>query len=145
MPEFAQNNWAYTVPDREFYEPFERLKPTESDFIDLIRRILPDDWRTDRRSIWFHCRREGSVVPAQGWKVHLSTALATSAQLLVTVVPILIANGTPFKCTIDRYVLRLLQSKGWSRGGAGKFMTIYPRDEDDCRRLLELLHAATIG
>jgi len=145
MPEFLRNNWVYTLADPEFYEPLERLKPNEADFMELVRRMLPPDWRSERHSVWFYCHPERAVTPPQGWKIHLSTALPSAAPLLATVVPILVETMTPFKCALDRFVLRLLQSKGWSRGGAGKFATIYPNDVESCRCLLERLSEATIG
>src|SRR6202035_3312762 len=36
-----------------------------------------------------------------------------------------------------------LNSKRWDRGGSGKVITVYPRDETHFRALIETLHAAT--
>jgi serine/threonine protein kinase len=59
------------------------------------------------------------------------------------VVPILARHNISFKFALDLEILRLMNSKGWSRQAAGKFITVYPLDEEQFRFLIEKLYQAT--
>ena len=141
----GEDRHLYTLVDREFYEPLERHRARTSDFVELARRVLPADWRIEPRAIWCHCTPPGASLPAQGWKIHLSATYADAAAVLTTAARVLAAARVPFKCSVDKAILLLQNGKRWSRGGAGKFMTAYPRDETQCGELLERLHQATVG
>jgi len=135
----------FTLIHREFYESFDYLVPNEADFIEPAKRHLGNDWAFSRREVWYHCRPSTATTPSQGWKIHLSTTLDGAAPLLVTACRVFREARVPFKFALDRFVLRVLNSKRWKRGGAGKFVTVYPTDTDQCASLLEALTVATAG
>ncbi|NUP56571.1 MAG: protein kinase/lanthionine synthetase C family protein [Gemmatimonadaceae bacterium] len=134
-----------TIADPEFFESFKRYRPTEADFMDPLRQSLPTDWTLTREGVWAYCMPRQSALPAEGWKIHLSATLTNARPLLATVARCLTGRCVAFKFIADRLLLGLVNGKRWDRGGAGKFITIYPRDQRECGQLLESLYPMTLG
>jgi hypothetical protein len=141
----VEDSFFYLHADLEFFEPLERYRARADDFLEPLRRIIPVTWRLSRKSIWLHCSPPGIELPAHGWKIHLSATPANSPAVLTTAARLLVRAEVPFKFAADKAILLLLNGKRWSRGGAGKFVTIYPADTEQCGQLLERLHQALIG
>lgn len=137
-------DYLFTLADPEFYETLSRY-PASPEFENLVRPMVPADWEFGRRSIWLHAAPPDARLPAQGFKVHVTSVLGCAADVLRAVVPVLVARGTAFKLAGQIDLLALLNSKPYDRGGSGKFITAYPADEADFRGLLEALHARTAG
>lgn len=135
----------FLIADRQFYEPLGRYSPDRKDFYDPLTRVLPEGWQLSHREVWFDCTWPGATLPAQGWKIHLSATFANAPAILVTAGRILTAARVPFKFVADRTLLLILNGKRWSRGSAGKFITVYPVDTEQCGELLEVLCQAMIG
>ncbi len=135
----------YVLADRSFYEPLSLYKTSDGDFHQPLLRILPDEWILERWNLWWNCRHPSSQIPPQGWKIHISATLSNAPPVLLTVARELFAAGASFKFVADRSLLAMVNGKRWHRGGAGKFITAYPKDTEQCRELLERLHQATIG
>jgi serine/threonine protein kinase len=134
----------FTLVSKEFYESFEHHHPDLA-YYRLIERILPPDWEIVRGTVWFHCHRKGTKLPEQGWKIHLSATFSNAPGVLTSAARVLMPRNIPFKFGLDRSILYLLNGKRWPRGGAGKFITVYPRNDDEFRSVIEELHQATIG
>ena len=141
----VDDGFTFGLVDREFYETLDRYRPQVEDFIAIAKRRLGDSWEYQRSGIWFNCRPPGIAVPPQGWKIHLSSTISSAAPLLATVIPYFERERVAFKFALDRFIFRLLHGKNWQRGGSGKFVTIYPSDQEHCRRLLDGLYQATTG
>ncbi|MGY3228757.1 hypothetical protein ACVWWJ_000241 [Luteibacter sp. HA06] len=135
----------YTAVDREFFEPYASRSVQEGDFIDPLGRVLPEAWITHRAGIWMHRRPPGSALPAQGWKIHVSSIAPTAHIVLSITAATLAGSGTPFKFPADLGMLAAINGKRWPRSGSGKFITVYPRDVDDFRQVIANLHAALSG
>jgi tRNA A-37 threonylcarbamoyl transferase component Bud32 len=135
----------YLISDREFYEPLDRYRCNPRDYQEPLRRIMPPGWSMSSRGFWCDCMRYDAEIPAQGWKIHLSATPAHSPGILLTAARVLFAAKVPFKFVVDRMLLLAANGKRWHRGSAGKFITAYPRDTEQCGELLESLHQATIG
>lgn len=145
MPLLLEDSFHYTLAHREFYEPLDRYRPTEDDYLRIARRHLPDSWQILRSGIWFNCIPPEVNVPAQGWKIHVSALTGNSASVLATVCRLLGDRGVLFKFALDAFVFRLVNGKNWSRGGAGKFITAYPVSVAQCQELLDALRDALVG
>jgi serine/threonine protein kinase len=139
-----EDNFFYTLVNREFYDSFDRYTPN-AEFFDLVRGILPSDWEIVRSSTWFQCNPKKVTFPPHGWKIHLSTMPLQAAAVLTTAARLLVDHNVPFKFALDRNVLFMTNSKRWARSGAGKFVTIYPGSKDEFIKLLEVLHNALFG
>lgn len=136
----------HLLTDEEVNETVDYYRPREEDFFKAVREGLPDDWRIKRKGVWFYCyhvAEDSAALPAQGWKIHISTNVANAREILEAIVPILAAERTSFKFALDREIASLMNCKSWARQGAGKFITVYPSDEEQFKGLIERLHLAT--
>lgn len=131
---------------REYFETFDLYSPFHADFHDLVISRLSPDWWIQRSGIWFHCGSPSNMVPEQGWKIHVSATLSDARETLDRVLSVLAQRrDINFKFALDSYILSLLNGKNWSRGGSGKFITVYPKDNHCFLELIEELHKATVG
>jgi predicted Ser/Thr protein kinase len=117
----------YSLVDRDFYESLDAYKIDETTFVATVRTMLTQDWTFTRHGIWMNCLPAGCILPFQGWKIHISCS-NKAVDLLRVVVPVLAKERAAFKFAADPNLLFLLTSKQWYRGGAGKFVTVYPQD-----------------
>lgn len=145
MGVLVEDGFTFGLVDREFYETLDRYQPKLDDFVSIATRRVDSDWECVRSGIWFHCHPHGANIPPHGWKIHVSATLETATVLLAAVSAYLGVMRVPFKFTLDRFIFRLLHGKNWTRGGSGKFITVYPQDEQQCRELLEGLYLTTVG
>src|SRR5579864_5066785 len=137
-------NPIYRLLHRDYHESFDCYAPQRSDFHALVSGKLPSGWRIDRRGIWFQCGSLQTVMPQQGWKIHISATPANARDILDRVTEKLFERkDTGFKFAVDLSTLGLLNGKNWSRGGSAKFITIYPPDNGRFLELLEELHNVT--
>lgn len=139
------SDYLYVMASREHYEPIERYDVGESKYIAAVKRLLPADWQLIRSSIWMNALPKGQVPPAQGWKIHISATPGNALPILTTVTRLLVRERVSFKFVANNELQLMQNGKRWGRGGAGKFMTIYPRDEAQCGVLLETLYRELIG
>lgn len=130
----------------DFFETFELYSLRNTTFRDLVAARLPADWWMQRKGIWFHCGSPSNAIPDQGWKIHVSSTVGDAPETLNRVLAILFQRrDTNFKFALDSHVLSLLDGKNWSRGGSGKFITVYPKDTRCFLDLIKELHEATLG
>jgi tRNA A-37 threonylcarbamoyl transferase component Bud32 len=127
-----------------FYEPISTL-PLTPEYVDCLKALLPEGWTVHRWDVWV-----GAIPPggsgsgrAQGFKIHFSSTPRHALRALDLVVPELARRGIGFKIAGDPKLLGIMISKRVGRGGSGKFMTIYPPDDDAFRELLEALYEKT--
>ena len=133
----------HLIANREWFESPNAYVPDESFCMAPVRALLPSGWEARREGVWFQCMPPGAAIPAQGWKIHLSGTTHTARELIAAVVPLLVNEAVPFKCAADRILLSLINGKRWSRGGSGKFITIYPRDAAQFAALLPQVDEVT--
>ena len=75
----------------------------------------------------------------QGWKLHISATLASADEVLRRAVPVLIEAGAPFKVASTAADLASLNSNHCPRPSSGKFITVYPSDDDQAMALMASL------
>ena len=140
----SRQNFLYRLLDKDHYESFNVYVPQKKDFYDLVASRLPSGWHIHRKDIWFHCMSPQNSTPRQGWKIHVSATLANAREVLTRVATQLFERQeADFKFAVDLSVLFLLNSKNWPRGGSGKFITIYPRDNHRFLELIDQIYSAT--
>lgn len=131
---------AYCAVDPLFFDTLS-AKP-EHDFA-VARQPVPAGWRRDALDEWLSYAPEGVTLPPQGWKIHVSACLDNAVRVLEAVWDYCLAQRLAFKFLRGPRVLLMRNSKYAGRGGSGKFITIYPRDEAEaesaCRDLDRLL------
>ncbi|WP_417447823.1 class III lanthionine synthetase LanKC [Idiomarina abyssalis] len=141
----VKDKFLYTLADRKFYEPISRYEPNKNDFHRIVSRLCQDNDRVERYKYWFRYSAGEVSLPLQGWKIHVSATPAHSGAILDTVARILVKKKITFKFVADKLLLSIFNGKSFDRGSAGKFITVYPKDDEQFKSLVEELHRATVG
>jgi hypothetical protein len=134
----------YTIGHPEYFETLGHV-PIQSEYLDRLRENLPAEWAIARSDIWLSTRSPASTLPAEGFKIHLSSTLVSAKEMIRRFVPICVKTRTQFKIVADPVLHGYLNSKRYYRGGSGKFATIYPANHALFLELIEALHEATRG
>lgn len=79
-------------------------------------------------------------IPYQGWKIHISATLDNYQIILDSVTTICLTNDTPFKFINSIEKLFFIFSKKTSQTEIGKFITIYPENDQTFLYLLDVLY-----
>ncbi|MFS1297532.1 class IV lanthionine synthetase LanL [Streptosporangium longisporum] len=110
-----------------------------------IGRAPARAWSIADEDFWCRIAPVGGVLPAQGWKLHVSATMLSAPVVLSRVVRVLSAEGCAFKfpARLDDYWELLMPH--CPRAQAGKFVTVYPADDVEAARLAALLDEATWG
>ncbi|MDK8180403.1 class III lanthionine synthetase LanKC [Paenibacillus sp. UMB4589-SE434] len=125
----------------EYYESFDRYIPTH-ELMAVIHPMLPSEWVTRQSNVWCYVTPFGYKQPRQGWKIHISSIPQHCCEVLQVVADMLFAEGIPFKFLRDTRLARLSGGKMWRREAGGKFITIYPKNEDIFTSIIEQLRQA---
>ncbi|HEY8534674.1 MAG TPA: class III lanthionine synthetase LanKC [Micromonospora sp.] len=133
---------AYCAVDPLFYDSLATT--SRSGQFAAAQRPLPDGWTCETSEDWIVYGPEGTSLPAQGWKIHISACLDNAERVLDRVYDYCMSRGLSFKFIRSPLMLLMRNSKYASRESSGKFITIYPpQDEADlelvCKELAELL------
>jgi hypothetical protein len=83
--------------------------------------------------------------PEQGWKLHIAAGVQTAADMLRVVLPVLLDEEVDFKVAASMQQLCALNEGRGGLSQVGKFVTIYPVDDDQAVRLAGVLENVTDG
>ncbi|MFF1448449.1 class III lanthionine synthetase LanKC [Streptomyces sp. NPDC058274] len=137
----------YALADRHFYETPDRLSAGEqgaAPVFETARREAPEGWQADRIGDWLTLTPvddEGLPLagPAQGWKIHASAIRANAERIAATVWDYCVPRRIPFKFVPGPHLLHLRNTKYAARDTSGKFVTVYPADEEQLHLVLREL------
>ncbi|GAB2599997.1 class III lanthionine synthetase LanKC [Streptomyces capparidis] len=138
----------FALLDPQFYETPDRLPATPGNAarpFEAAERPLPEGWRTSREGDWLVLSPPRPNTPAQGWKIHVSACLDNAEKTAAKVWDYCVPRGLPFKFVPDAHQLFLRNSKYAGRASSGKFVTVYPADEEELRAVLQDLDALLGG
>jgi hypothetical protein len=133
----------YCLADRVFYD-----SPQQCDtraMFPIAMRPLPDGWRRACHGDWLINIPPGPPLPAQGWKIHVSTCLDNSDEVITKIWQYCVPRGISFKFVGSRIAVLMRNAKYASRSASGKAVTIYPAGETACERILHDLDAELAG
>lgn len=102
-------------------------------------------WRTEVRPPWCVLNPAGVETGLQGWKLHVSATPLSAPLVLAAALPVLADLPCQAKFAATLADARELTGARAYRGSGGKFLTIYPVDDEQFRALAERLDAATAG
>ncbi|MFD3519058.1 class III lanthionine synthetase LanKC [Streptomyces sp. NPDC058653] len=108
-------------------------------------RPVPDGWQRHHSGDWLSLRPVEHELPAQGWKIHLSACLDNAESILDRTMAYCLARRIAFKFVPSRYLLHTRNAKYADRGASGKFITIYPADDEQFGRVAGELDVLLAG
>lgn len=125
-------------------------------YLTIIREICarhasePERWHldadTDPAATWIRLTHRDARVPEQGWKLHVSASLWSADTVLQHALPVLLAEKVCLKVAASPAILASLNDgTGGGLSQIGKFITIYPGDDEQAVRLAVALDEATRG
>ncbi|MDC0766350.1 class III lanthionine synthetase LanKC [Streptomyces sp. HD] len=135
---------AYCLMDPCFYDTPTRVQEQENDF-HQARCPVPDAWQRSGLDDWVVLGPEGVELPPQGWKIHVSATLDNAQDVLTAVWDYCVPRRIAFKFLRGADNLLLANAKYAHRGSSGKFVTVYPADEDLLETVLTELGAVLRG
>lgn len=92
---------------------------------------IPDDWQKKGDNSWVYCLTKSIKLPVQGWKIHISCDYEHEELVLKLVSQYLFERQICFKFTKSKSEWLLKNSKYADRSSAGKFITVYPKNESE--------------
>ena len=124
----------------------------ELDLAEPIQTVVAEllaDWPGQRISLdqsWIHIAAPAGQGREQGWKLHVSATPLSAPEVLRRAAPLLLEAAVGFKAARTTRQLGLLnQGQAGARSQVGKFLTIYPHDDEQAVELARALDAATAG
>ncbi|MGW0869571.1 class III lanthionine synthetase LanKC [Streptomyces sp. NPDC002740] len=141
----------YALADAHFYETPDRLTGDgPAPLFDTARRPVPEGWTSARTGDWLTLTpldADGSPAPgpAQGWKIHASATRANAERIAAVVWDYCVPRRVPFKFVPGPHLLHLRNTKYAGRDTSGKFVTVYPSDEERLHTVLRELGALLEG
>ncbi|MEU5693402.1 class III lanthionine synthetase LanKC [Actinosynnema sp. NPDC020468] len=128
------NRFLFAGADTLFFDPLDAyIRPSPDHFLAALDESTRELF--EHRGIWWSYRHNPDL-PAQGWKIHVSANHRNARTVAAAVIGYLTGRGVDFKIALDPSVFELLNLKSSSRGSGGKFITVYPRDDDEFRACL---------
>lgn len=135
----------YCLANPLFYDSPARFTGGGGDF-DLVSQPLPEGWDQFTKGEWTVCvPPAGKVIPAQGWKIHISSCLDNADDVLALAWKYCIDRVISFKYLRSRLTVHMRNAKYAHRGGSGKFITIYPADDTELELILSQLSSLLKG
>ncbi|MFE3251662.1 class III lanthionine synthetase LanKC [Streptomyces sp. NPDC059209] len=147
--------------DRQFYDSPHHLSPAgettgtaesagtssagTGEWYEAARRPVPDGWQRHHSGDWLAFRPVEHELPAQGWKIHVSACLDNAESILDRTAAYCVERRIAFKFVPSRYLLHTRNAKYADRGASGKFITIYPADDEQFGRIAGELDAILAG
>ncbi|MGV9699402.1 class III lanthionine synthetase LanKC [Streptomyces sp. NPDC003470] len=138
----------YCDADPHFYDAPHRTAPgtaAAGTRYAAATEPVPAGWQRGESGDWLALRPVDAELPAQGWKIHVSACLDNAESVLERVRRHCFEQGVAFKFVPSRYLLHQRNAKYADRAGSGKFITVYPEDEDRFERLAGELTALLAG
>lgn len=104
------------------------------------------DFEVDSNTIWAYAPNTRDYkLPEYGFKIHISATIKNAGSIFESVYQILDNNSIQYKVISSIKNLEMLNSGEFGYSQIGKFMTIYPENNDNLIEIIELLYQATLG
>ncbi len=111
----------------------------------LQRREPPAGWTRSRSGSWEGWTPPRWVPRLQGWKIHVSATRQDAVAILQATTAICVDGEVAFKFLPTVADLWMANAKHADRASAGKFVTVYPRDDAQLAVLLGRLESSLVG
>lgn len=116
-------------------------------FLEIVSGAVPRGWivTSPGAGPWLGARPRGARVPRKGWKLHVSATVGSAIDVLSRALPVLVGEGVPFKVAVSPAALAALNEGEAGISQIGKFLTVYPADDEQAVRVAAALDEATRG
>jgi hypothetical protein len=111
----------------------------------VLARLGADAWKVELQDFWCVLTPPEGRMLGQGWKLHVSATQLAAPIVLARAADVLVRDGCAFKFARGLDRLGDLLSSECDRGSGGKFITAYPADDEQFRRLAAALDGVTDG
>ncbi|MFD7028521.1 class III lanthionine synthetase LanKC [Streptomyces sp. NPDC059917] len=125
----------YCQPGNPFYD-VPATAAADAGAFPAVTGPLPEGWTRTDNTHWLLMTPPATVLPGQGWKIHVSATLENADRILDLVWDFCVAERVTFKFIRSAAILKQRNSKYGDRGSSGKFFTVYPCDEAQLERIL---------
>ena len=124
-----------------------RAQSGADSFLSLVEELAGTDGKVSASpgDVWIHVEPKGAEIPSEGWKLHVSAIPSSAEDVLRAALPVLIAHGAAFKVAAAEANLYELNQGAAGRSQVGKFITVYPRNDEQAVSLATALDDATAG
>lgn len=119
----------YCQKDNPFYVPPGSGKTENLSGI-ISHAFTKSGWEIIEGDTWTNYQPVDSNLPAQGWKIHISSDLFSYKNILKDVAYYCLENNLIFKHLSSYKILKSQNSKYANRSSSGKFITLYPEDNN---------------
>jgi tRNA A-37 threonylcarbamoyl transferase component Bud32 len=126
----------FCLKDPAFYDDSAMLETVDVRPFAITGRETPAGWQSNRMDDWLVYTPDGLRLPSHGWKIHASACLDNAEQIVETIWEYCIRERVAFKFIRSRQLLFLRNMKYAARGYSGKFVTIFPVDEQQFEHVL---------
>lgn len=137
MPIIAEKYIKYVKNKKTLFYYKDNSKTERTYF--KISNFDKSKWQVSHNEDWHYMLFKKSNLPNQGWKIHVSANIEDAQSVLLEVSRFLVNKKVSFKFVPSLYDLSITYSKSNDRIEAGKFITIYPRNDDEFCELLDPL------
>jgi hypothetical protein len=90
-----------------------------------------DRWDVSTDGFWCNVTPSRHVSRSQGWKLHVSATVSSAKAVLTRTVPLLLEASSAFKFASTLAHVAQLNARHTPRGHSGKFITVYPQDDEE--------------
>ena len=128
----------YMRPDSKYYERIATPNDGEPYHVSIESDC---EYSVTDGEMWKYYFFPEKDIQEQGWKIHIGATMSNAQQILTAVSAILFERRIAFKHVSNESMWHLLNSKNGNRASSGKFITIYP-DDDEFVQLLDIIYNA---
>lgn len=130
--------------DAKFYESINRYLPNQN-YKNIATSICNEGYYVRSLGFWTSMTPRNYKLKESGWKIHISSLPAFAEETLRRALPLLAESRVAFKFCSDERMLRMSLNKNWPRQQAGKFITVYPNNDEDFKKLTLALSEELAG
>lgn len=128
----------YMNPNSKYYE---RIAIQQNEKPYVISQPGDCEYNVSEGEVWRYYSFPDKDIQEQGWKIHIGATMNNAQQILITVSEILLKKRIAFKHVMNESMWCMMNSKTGNRVSSGKFITIYPND-DEFTPLLDVIYDA---
>ena len=119
----------FCLSDALFYDSPLHARGDDVDLA-VVDRPVPAGWTRSELDDWLVYMPPDIHLPKQGWKIHSSGTLDNAEEIVSIVWDYCVPRRMPFKFVPGPHLLHLRNTKYAARDTSGKFVTVYPADEE---------------